>query len=254
MILEMKKNIVLVSLLCLAANVLSAPLGTESNSVMFLDVNPSFHSENSTLTRDRISFISCYDSNLTNANYKFCVDLNGRVWTSRLIVYGGGGINMSNQSIFAVFKSDDVDLNNGFLLDSYGYGGAKPMGVSASKFFVYCPMVVNGTITCEEELKVVDLDAKNIKTQDITVKMNDVADYVFDEGYDLKPLSEVETYVKENKHLPGIPAASEMEQNGMSMSAMSNMLLKKVEELTLHMIRLEKENAELKAKVEELSK
>jgi hypothetical protein len=77
---------------------------------------------------------------------------------------------------------------------------------------------------------------------------------VFDENYDLKSLSEVESYVKENKHLPGIPSAEEIEQNGVSLSKMSNMLLEKVEELTLHLIRLEKENAELKAKFESLEK
>lgn len=115
-------------------------------------------------------------------------------------------------------------------------------------------MVVNGKITCKEELNVVALNASNIKTDDINVNMNNAADYVFDEDYDLKPLSEVEAFVKENKHLPGIPSAAEMAENGVSVSAMSNKLLEKVEELTLHMIRLEKENAALKAKVELLSK
>ncbi len=113
-------------------------------------------------------------------------------------------------------------------------------------------VLVNGTITCKDQLKVAALDASSIKADDINVNMNNAADYVFDENYDLKSLREVESYVKANKHLPGVPSASEMEQNGMSVSSMSNVLLEKVEELTLHMIRLEKENEALKEKVQSL--
>jgi hypothetical protein len=124
------------------------------------------------------------------------------------------------------------------------------MCFSAEKFtFEKGDMVVNGKITCKNELNVVALNAK-----DINVEMSNAADYVFDEDYDLKSLSEVESYVKENKHLPGIPSAADMAENGMNVSTMSNLLLEKVEELTLHLIRLEKENAELKAKFESLEK
>jgi hypothetical protein len=70
----------------------------------------------------------------------------------------------------------------------------------------------------------------------------------------MKSLSEIEAFVKENKHLPGIPSAAEMSENGVSVSTMSNILLEKIEELTLHLIRLEKENAELKAEFESLEK
>ena len=62
------------------------------------------------------------------------------------------------------------------------------------------------------------------------------------------------SYVNEHKHLPGMPSAAEMDANGVSVSKMSNLLLEKVEELTLHMIKLEKENAALKARVQELEK
>ena len=84
--------------------------------------------------------------------------------------------------------------------------------------------------------------------------MNHAADYVFAENYNLKSLSEVENYVKENKHLPGVPSAAEMAENGMNVAEMSNLLLEKIEELTLHMIQLQKENQALKAEVEMLKK
>ena len=112
-----------------------------------------------------------------------------------------------------------------------------------------------GKITCHNEIEVAEvLKANQIKAQDINVELNNAADYVFEENYNLRPLSEVESYVKENKHLPGVPSAAEISENGMSVSQMSNLLLEKVEELTLHMIELEKENKALKAEMEMLKK
>ena len=52
--------------------------------------------------------------------------------------------------------------------------------------------------------------------------MNNAADYVFGESYNLRSLNEVESFVKENKHLPGVSSAAEMAEKGMSMSQMSN--------------------------------
>ena len=65
-------------------------------------------------------------------------------------------------------------------------------------------------------------------------------DYVFEPSYDLKPLSEIETYIKENKHLPEVPSAKEMEANGVQLGEMNMLLLKKVEELTLYVIEQNK--------------
>lgn len=75
------------------------------------------------------------------------------------------------------------------------------------------------------------------------------ADYVFDDSYQLPKLSEVESYYKENKHLPEIPSACEVEENGVSMGEMNKLLLKKVEELTLYVVQQQKEIEQLKAKV-----
>lgn len=118
---------------------------------------------------------------------------------------------------------------------------------------------VDGKILCSGEIEVADLNSNSINVnslnaKDIQMDMHGAADYVFEDNYDLKSLSEVESYVNEHKHLPGMPSAAEMDANGVSVSKMSNLLLEKVEELTLHMIKLEKENAALKAKVESLSK
>ncbi|MBO9698801.1 MAG: DUF4200 domain-containing protein [Sporocytophaga sp.] len=80
------------------------------------------------------------------------------------------------------------------------------------------------------------------------------ADYVFESSYKLRPLSEVEQFIKENKHLPEVPSAKKVESEGIDVAEMDAILLKKIEELTLYMIELKKENTEMKKELELLKK
>ncbi len=63
-------------------------------------------------------------------------------------------------------------------------------------------------------------------------------DYVFEESYDLTSLEDLEAYIQKNKHLPEVPSAVEMKEEGIELAEMNMILLKKVEELTLHVIEL----------------
>lgn len=74
-------------------------------------------------------------------------------------------------------------------------------------------------------------------------------DYVFDEKYKPMPLDEVENYLKTNKHLPEIPSAVEVEENGVKLMDMNKRLLKKVEEMTLYIIDQEKRIKALESKI-----
>jgi hypothetical protein len=56
----------------------------------------------------------------------------------------------------------------------------------------------------------------------------------------LTPLSEVEAYIKEHQHLPDLPSEEEVRANGIDVAQMNALLLKKIEELTLYVIELEK--------------
>ncbi len=100
-------------------------------------------------------------------------------------------------------------------------------------------LAVNGGILCEEVKVVTDVPD---------------ADYVFEEDYNLAPLSEVETFIKENKHLPNIPSAQEFKDNGYKVGEMDEMLLRKVEELTLYIIGQEKQMNEQQKLIEALQK
>lgn len=72
-----------------------------------------------------------------------------------------------------------------------------------------------------------------------------VPDYVFDKDYELTSLDYVEKFIEKNKHLPEVPSAKQFKETGMDLAAMNFLLLKKVEELTLHAIRQEKEMTRL---------
>ena len=72
------------------------------------------------------------------------------------------------------------------------------------------------------------------------------SDFVFEPNYNLKSLSEVEAFVTENKHLPDVPSAKEFKENGYKIGEMDNLLLQKIEELTLYIIDLQKQIEELK--------
>lgn len=78
-----------------------------------------------------------------------------------------------------------------------------------------------------------------IRSKEVIVEATNWPDYVFEEDYDLPTLSEIEAFIKANKHLPEVPSAKEMEANGISLGEMNMLLLKKIEELTLHTIEQE---------------
>jgi hypothetical protein len=61
-------------------------------------------------------------------------------------------------------------------------------------------------------------------------------DYVFEKGYNLPTLGDIQSFIEINKHLPDVPSAKEMEQNGIKLAEMNLLLLKKIEELTLYAI------------------
>lgn len=92
-------------------------------------------------------------------------------------------------------------------------------------------LMVNGGIYCE-----------SIKVRNDVPK----SDYVFEEDYDLKTIEEVEAFVKENKHLPEVPSAKQFEEEGYNVGEMDDLLLRKVEELTLYIVQLKKEINKLK--------
>jgi hypothetical protein len=77
----------------------------------------------------------------------------------------------------------------------------------------------------------------------------DWPDHVFDEGYELMPLTDLARYVQEHRHLPDVPTQAAAAAQGVAVGQMQAVLLQKIEELTLHVIALQQENERLKARL-----
>ncbi|TAM99947.1 MAG: hypothetical protein EPN39_05430 [Chitinophagaceae bacterium] len=97
-------------------------------------------------------------------------------------------------------------------------------------------LAVNGTITAKE----------------VKVTQTGWPDFVFDSAYQLPALSNIEAFIKANHHLPDMPAAKEIESNGLNLGSMGKMQMQKIEELTLYVIKLQKEVEQLKTKIEQI--
>ncbi|UTW63137.1 hypothetical protein KFE98_02985 [bacterium SCSIO 12741] len=94
--------------------------------------------------------------------------------------------------------------------------------------------------------------AGGIRTEEVKVDLASTwPDYVFEEEYELKDLSEVKEFIEENHHLPNVPSAAEME-DGIELGEMVRLQMEKIEELTMYLIELEEKNAALEEKVEGL--
>jgi hypothetical protein len=92
-----------------------------------------------------------------------------------------------------------------------------------------------------------------VRAREIYVNNDAWPDYVFGKNYKLLSLNELERYIDQNKHLPNIPSADEVAQNGVSVGGTQQKLLEKIEELTLYIIAQQKEIEALKAEQQRLN-
>ena len=107
-----------------------------------------------------------------------------------------------------------------------------------------------GTTTPDSKLTV----KGNIHSQEVKVDLaGSVApDYVFEKDYALTSLEELKNYIDQNKHLPEVPSAKEMDEEGINLKEMNLLLLKKVEELTLYVIELKREDQSSKSQMKNM--
>lgn len=92
--------------------------------------------------------------------------------------------------------------------------------------------------------------AGGIIAEEVVVKLqSNWPDYVFEDDYELPSIKETEKFIITNKHLPGVPSAEEIKEEGVALAEMQSILLKKIEELTLHTIRQEKQIEKLQNKI-----
>lgn len=96
--------------------------------------------------------------------------------------------------------------------------------------------------------------AGKLSAQSIVVHLNHWADDVFDESYPLMPLDELADFIKREQHLPDVPTEAEALSSGLDVGEANELLLRKIEELTLYTIAQQQQIDELERKIDALAK
>lgn len=165
----------------------------------------------------------------TNQHIQFVSNVNGAL-------AGASGIVAINDA-----NSGYTPL--GFYAGGYYFGGGGSVAINTTNANGYM-LAVNGSI-----------HSKSIK-----VDLTGWSDFVFMKDYRLPTLTEVKSYIDKNQHLPDIPSAEEVIREGVDLGEINQLLLKKVEELTLYLIdkdgqvdSQQKQIEELRSRLDELS-
>ena len=215
-------------------------------------------------------FVNGYESVLINSNGNVGIgttspmhklDINGDVKVKEnLFISGSSGAYTTGDNPILYFgvRSDFAKISCPFgdkmVLSSYhGYtfntshNGATPIpaltiGITGN--------VGIGIINPTNKL---DING-TIHSREVKVDMSGWSDFVFKKEYVLPTLEEVEKHIKEKGHLENIPSEEEVFKNGISLGEMNSKLLQKIEELTLYMIEMKKENEKQNEKIISLEK
>ncbi len=178
-------------------------------------------------------------------------------------IFWSGTTNQNNTAGFVIGPHDTDNWIHGLRINHEG-NVAVGLSEPEAKLHVNSRIMISGwneksfVIKTEagddgDEVFVVNSNGRTwisnkLEAQEIEVKsVVSWSDFVFDENYALRSLSEVEAFINENKHLPDVPSEEEVLENGINLGEMDAILLQKIEELTLYVIELEK-------KVEKLEK
>ena len=111
---------------------------------------------------------------------------------------------------------------------------------NAYMYFLPTGNIGIGTATPKEKLSV----NGNIRAHEIKVETTSWPDYVFEDDYKISSLTDIAKYIKIHKHLPEMPSAKTVAVDGVALGEMNKLLLKKIEELTLHLIQQNERLAE----------
>ena len=152
--------------------------------------------------------------------------------------------NAGDKRILADYASGIFLTNSGTILFRTAPNGAAGSAISwlNNMTITNDGKVAIGNVSTPGNYKLYVQDG--ILTERVRVAVKNTAewsDYVFNEEYKLLSISELEAFVKENKHLPNVPSAEKVVKEGIDMAKMDATLLEKIEELTLYVIQQQKE-------------
>jgi len=188
--------------------------------------------------------------NLANEGGKVVIYINDRTYFQRFTV-SVFAIGMEEQaSWFEGWSAVDEPLNGTAVVEvPYRNRFKGDVFMSGEGVWNTEGNVGIGTVSPKERLSV----NGNIRAHEIKVETSGWPDYVFADDYKISPLKDIATYIKLHKHLPEMPSAKTVAEDGIALGDMNKLLVKKIEELTLHLIdqnerltKQERENIDLK--------
>jgi hypothetical protein len=227
-----------------------------------------------------VSGVSTLAFNSATSNIKMFADYNASqpVADQGIIMrYNSRAAGIYPRAAFQVYNNADP-TEKPFLISSQGFGWLKNSKIDEVAWIVKAatgqtsdieqwqdasgnPLAVvskNGSVgigvTNTSDVNYKLFVETGIKTRKVKVTQTAWPDYVFHQQYKLPSLSEVESFIKINNHLPDVPSAEEIEKDGLNLGDNQATLLKKIEELTLYIIDLNKKSEEQNKKIAELEK
>nr|WP_321450315.1 hypothetical protein [uncultured Carboxylicivirga sp.] len=221
---SLKKAILLFALGLLCLDTFAQVVLDDSGSTILRNSTPSGQWAGST----RLSL--CAGPNQDNGFiFSYEADSNPRVGRLSLGnnwggIYGDFAISLRNYSSSAAIERFRIKYNG-----NVGIGTDDPKA----------KLDVAGNIKAEEiEVTLASMQDLNLNgtlaANNITYTANgQTADHVFEDDYNLKSLDEIEVFILENKHLPDVPSAEAMEEEGVHLAEMNKLLLKKVGRLNI---------------------
>jgi len=181
-----------------------------------------------------------------DGNLSIGVDGGAVTGIGNRITFNGVTSNTDELSIYRFNRAmnfSDLRINIG---DDYGSGDDRFLIGTTNwqdgQYYVHMVVGADGKVGLGTETFGTERLAVNgnIRAKEIKVEATGWPDFVFRKDYKISSLSDLDRYIKANKHLPGIPSAQEVAKNGIELGEMNKLLLQKIEELTLHLIEKDK--------------
>ena len=183
----------------------------------------------------------------SGGSHAIAMGIDVRANATRSVTIGAGNGNgasnaLQNNTAYSLMVGFRSTVPSLYVGPSSGGATTGRVGIGTTN----TPTSIGGTSINAYRLYV----AGGILTEEVRVRTG-WADYVFEEDYSLPTLSEVNEYIEENGHLPNVPSAAQVEEEGIELGDITRIQQEKIEELTLYMIEMQKEIEELKSRLDE---